>query len=247
MILADLPRDRHICPVTMFLALAIADGAIDGIHSSDEFSALASQEWSGIITLPYNNAAHHLPIFRRTGCKSKAISSCAMKPSALYKMMQAQMMRAGQEHTIANMVNDAKRSPPRVSEQSLKSDKPLMIGRGQAEDVSKLLGDTVKVHWTRVDWSSEDVTSRPLKIIPDLVEIQLRYDSTRRDIISCLYSARTMYAQLPDILWCFVNAALPVEPEPFYMDAFPDANGQCPHCGLRLGRYVPTYRSSIRY
>jgi hypothetical protein len=31
MVLADNPQKRAICPVTLFLGLAIADGAIEGI------------------------------------------------------------------------------------------------------------------------------------------------------------------------------------------------------------------------
>ncbi|KAF2849432.1 hypothetical protein T440DRAFT_519030 [Plenodomus tracheiphilus IPT5] len=224
MILTDLPRDRHICPVTLFLALAIVDGAIEGINCSDDFSTLAGQDWSGCITLPFNSTVSHLSIFRRTGSKSKTISSCAMKPSAVYKMMQAQMIRAGHENTLSNMVHDVKKSSRRFTQHAWQSEKPLVIGRGQAEDVSELLGQIVEIHSTTPIVSYDSVTPRPLKVIPELVKIQLRYDSSRRDIISCLYGMRSMYGQVIDMLWCFVNAAVSVAPEPFYKDALPDAN-----------------------
>jgi hypothetical protein len=36
MILADDPVKRHMCLVTLFLSMAIADGVIDGVtHSTD--------------------------------------------------------------------------------------------------------------------------------------------------------------------------------------------------------------------
>ena len=113
MILVDSPGQRHICPVTLFLALAIADGAIKGISSRDDLLVLAGREHSDCITLPYNHNVGHLPVLRRTRSKSKAMSSCAMKSSVLHKMMQAQISRAGHENTFNDLLRDVRMSSQR--------------------------------------------------------------------------------------------------------------------------------------
>jgi hypothetical protein len=87
MILADALSDCHMCPVSLFVALAIADGAFEGIMSSDDFLSLGALDWSGYITVPYKQETGRRPVLRRTGNKSNTISPCAMKPSTLYKMI----------------------------------------------------------------------------------------------------------------------------------------------------------------
>jgi hypothetical protein len=110
MLLADMPGQRQICPVTLFLALAVADNAIDGVHCTDGFATLLRRPWSGWISLRYRDGVDRLSVLRRTGNKSKAISSCLMKPSVLQKMMQAQISRAGHEDTFVNIVQDVRKS-----------------------------------------------------------------------------------------------------------------------------------------
>jgi hypothetical protein len=114
MLLADQPEQRQLCPVTPFLALAIADGAIEGIQCADDFRAMAASEWSGCISLRYANDAGDKPIFRRTGNRSKVISSCSIKASGLQKNLQAQVTRAGHECTFSNMLLDARTSSQRL-------------------------------------------------------------------------------------------------------------------------------------
>jgi hypothetical protein len=113
MMLADMPSERHICPVTIFLGLAIADGVIPGIKCNDDFTTLISSEWHGWVSLVYRNDISGLAVLRRTGNKSKAISSCPMKVFQLCKMMQAQILRAGHTATNDNLLHDTRTSAQR--------------------------------------------------------------------------------------------------------------------------------------
>jgi hypothetical protein len=101
MILIDEPTKRHMCPVTLFLSMAIADGVIDGIGCCSDIASLYGNGW---LLLPYKEGFSRLSILRRTGNKSRVISSCSMKPSVLYTMMQAQLERAGHKKTFATML-----------------------------------------------------------------------------------------------------------------------------------------------
>jgi hypothetical protein len=113
MILADMPGQRHMCPVTLFLAFAIADNAIIGVRCNDDLTALFGLAWSGWISLCYRDDVRPLSVLRRTGNKSKALSSCPMKPSAIHKMMQAQILRGNYETTYKSMLQDARMSAQR--------------------------------------------------------------------------------------------------------------------------------------
>jgi hypothetical protein len=113
MILADMPESRYICPVTIFLSLAIADCAIDGVHSYSDFLSLVNPEWLGRVSLPFRADVRNLSVLRRTGNKSKAISSCPMKPYQIQKMIQAQIARAGHKITFASFMQDARMSAQR--------------------------------------------------------------------------------------------------------------------------------------
>jgi hypothetical protein len=110
MILADNPNQRHVCPVTLFLAFAIADNAIASINCKEDFATLLRLEWSGWISLRYKDNAGQLSVMRRTGNKSKTMSSCAMKPSVLCKMMQAQISRSSHATTLTKLLQDARMS-----------------------------------------------------------------------------------------------------------------------------------------
>jgi hypothetical protein len=77
--------------------------------------------------------------------------------------------------------------------------------------------------------------------LSEVVRIQLRYDSTRFRIISYLYGLEHANNQIPEIIWPFVDAADITAPEPYYLDAVPDAEGRCMWCGLHLSRQVSRY------
>jgi hypothetical protein len=40
MVLIDEPTKRHMCPVTLFLSMAMADSAIDGMHQTSDIESL---------------------------------------------------------------------------------------------------------------------------------------------------------------------------------------------------------------
>ena len=40
MVLTDEPKKRHMCPVTLFLSMAIADGVVEGVDRSDDIALL---------------------------------------------------------------------------------------------------------------------------------------------------------------------------------------------------------------
>lgn len=110
MILADMPENRDICPVTIFLALAIADGALCGVQCNADFTALVRSLEEGWASISYHETIGRLSLLRRTGNNCKTISSCPMKPSQLHKMMQAQVCRAGHQHTFTKLLHDVRLS-----------------------------------------------------------------------------------------------------------------------------------------
>jgi hypothetical protein len=63
MMLIDEPTKRHICPVTLFLSMAIADGIIKGIScGSDILLLYGSRQQSGWLLLPYKQNSSRLLI-----------------------------------------------------------------------------------------------------------------------------------------------------------------------------------------
>ncbi|KAF1840107.1 uncharacterized protein K460DRAFT_202525 [Cucurbitaria berberidis CBS 394.84] len=232
MVLVDDPTKRHMCPVTLFLSMAIADGLIDAIHQASEV-----QQWPNWTPLPYSPNLVHLPVLRRTGNKSRLISSCEMKPTVLHRIMHAQIQRAGHEETFATLLRDVRTATQRDKRLINIDFAPLLIGRGQGQTVSRLLGPQLDLRNLCRDTKTFATGSSILKDpfpLPSIVQIQLRYDVTRLMIISCLYeiSCNT----IPDILRPFIKAAESVAYEPYYLDAEPDAQGACRWCGIRLPR-----------
>ena len=114
MILIDDPNKRYMCPVTLFLSMAIANNVIDGVSTSIDMFSLINHSWSGWLLLPYKQELLHLPVLRRTGNKSRVLSSCVMKPSAVYRMMQAQVDRAGHGDTFAAILQDTRNATQRM-------------------------------------------------------------------------------------------------------------------------------------
>ncbi|KAI2476673.1 hypothetical protein Ptr902_12020 [Pyrenophora tritici-repentis] len=229
-----------MCPVTLFLSMAIADKVIDGVSTSSDIFSLCNYEWSGWLLLPYKQELSHLPVLRRTGNKSRVISSCVMKPSAVYKMMQAQLDRAGHGDTFAAILRDTRNATQRIKRRVDSGVSLILIGRGQGEFASTLLASEL-VPASHMLWevrtfpTSANCLKSPYPL-PHVLDIQLKYDITRSIIISYLYGAYAPYSTILDILWPFVGAAAPKAHEPFYPDASPNASGSCPWCEVQLKR-----------
>jgi hypothetical protein len=239
MILIDEPTKRHMCPVTLFLLIAIADGVINGISCSSDIATLyGNRQQPGWLLLQYKEGFSRLSILRRTGNKSRVISSCSRKPSVLYTMMQAQLERAGHEKTFATMLRDVRNATQRGKRRKIAADQDyatLLIGRGQGKCVSEILASELVVPLDATTFHTSANLTSPYPL-PHVLDIQLKYDTTRSMIISYLYGSFAAYDAIPDILYSFVRAAALVAYEPYYVDASPDASGSCPWCNARLKR-----------
>lgn len=95
-----------MCPVSLFLSMAIADGVIAGVNQSSDLEALPIHQWPEWTLLPYRDDYVDLSVLRRTGNKSRQLSSCTMKSPSVYKMMQAQIRRAGHLETYMIILRD---------------------------------------------------------------------------------------------------------------------------------------------
>jgi hypothetical protein len=240
MILIDEPTKRHMCPVTLFLSMAIADGVIEGIDRSSEIASLfRSYQHSGWLLLPYKQDTSQLPVLRRTGNRTRVISSCGIKPLVLYTMMQALLDRAGHGETFATMLRDIRNATQREKRRKTTAVHPgaetILVGRGQAKCLSAILASEVVASQETNTFHTPASSKSPYPL-PHVVDVQLRYDITRSTIISYLYGSYAAYHAIPDILHPFVKAAEPVAYEPYYADASPNASGGCPWCDTQLKR-----------
>ena len=220
--------------------MAIADGVVDGITCNSNIAALSSHcQQSGWLLLPYKLGSSRLPVLRRTGNKSRVMSSCIMKPSALYIMVQAQLDRAGHEATFSTMLRDVRNANQRERRRKAAADhmdvETLLIGRGQGRCISTILAFEPTIPPEKRTFHTPASLQSPYPL-PHVVDVQLKYDLTRSTIISCLFGSHAVYHTLPDILYAFVKAAESVAHEPFYVDAFPNASGGCSWCGAQLKR-----------
>jgi hypothetical protein len=110
MVLADDPFKRHMCPVTLFFALAIADGVIENVSHIHDLNTVATQDWPGWAVLQYKDGMRDLPVLRRTSYVSTTMTQHAMKPKALDKMTRNQFIRAGHETTLGIILEDNRRA-----------------------------------------------------------------------------------------------------------------------------------------
>jgi hypothetical protein len=242
MVLIDEPTKRHMCPVTLFLSMAIADGVIDDIDQTSDIASLCrGHPQSGWLLLRYKQDASRLPVLRRTGNKSRVISSCCTKPSVLNAMMQAQLNRAGHEETFATMLRDIRNATQREKRRKTAAGhvdtEIFLIGRGQAKCISAIPASEL-VTPLQVDTNT---FQKPANLespypLPYVLEVQLKYDITRSMIVSYLFRSYAAYHAIPDILYPFVKAAESIAYEPYYADASPNASGGCPWCDAQLKR-----------
>jgi hypothetical protein len=125
---------------------------------------------------------------------------------------------------------------------------PLLIGRSQGPNIFELLGqELVTYSLTSLDHTLPNTSDLGLErqCIPNSVACQLKYDVTRREIISSLYSRHTRCVHIQDVLCAFVQAASAVAYEPYFADAAPGLDGACLRCSSRLPRYVRDSQSSM--
>jgi hypothetical protein len=219
-----------MCPVTLFLSMAIVDGVIDGIDCSSDIASLCSPQQSRWLLLPYKQSLSHLPVLRRTGNKSRVISSCSIKPSVLYTMMQAQLERARHEETFATMLRDIRNATQRGKQRRIAADyvdNTLLIRRRQGKCVSAILASEMLMPLDTKTFHTPASLKSPYLLL-HVLDVQLKYNITRLMIISCLYRSYAAYNAIPDILYPFIRAAASVAYEPYYVDASPDASGSCP-------------------
>jgi hypothetical protein len=141
----DEPTKRYMCPVTLFLSIAIADSVIEGISCGSDISSLySSRQQSRWLLLPYKQNSSRLSILRRTGNKSRVLSSCSTKPSVLYTIMQAQLERAGHEETFATILRDIRNATQREKRRKIAADY-ILVGRGQGKCVSAILASEMNM------------------------------------------------------------------------------------------------------
>jgi hypothetical protein len=207
--------------------MAIADGVIDGISCSSEIASLyGSRQQSLWLLLPYKQTLLRLPVLRRTGNKSRVISSCSMKPSLLYTMVQAQLERAGHNETFTTMLRDIRNATQQEKRRQIAADH-ILIRRRQGRCVSAILASKLIMPFDIKTFYTPASLRSPYSL-PHMLNVQLKYNTTRLVIISYLYGLYAAYNAIPNILYPFVRAAASVAYEPHYVDASPDASRCCP-------------------
>jgi hypothetical protein len=115
MMLMDDPVHRHLCPVALFLGLAISDGAFQHLQDAQTLKELPIPTWPRWASLAYRPGFQKVPVLRRLGNQSRVISSIAMKPFPLYKMIQGQFQRGEHQETFATIVRDVRSAVTRES------------------------------------------------------------------------------------------------------------------------------------
>ncbi|KAJ5055093.1 hypothetical protein J3E72DRAFT_178899, partial [Bipolaris maydis] len=64
MLLTEEPEDRALCPVTYFLALALADGVFEGCKTLSDLQSMKPSPGSSYCEFPYHADVGNLPILR---------------------------------------------------------------------------------------------------------------------------------------------------------------------------------------
>lgn len=104
LLLVENPNDRSLCPVSLFVALAIADNVIPRNFQS---ACTAQLPW---IELVYAKGANNLPVFRQAGNDRKLLMFKAIKPKAMTKLLRAITIRAQMEQIFRTIQEDNLRS-----------------------------------------------------------------------------------------------------------------------------------------
>jgi hypothetical protein len=118
MILADDPSKRRMCPVTIFLSLALADGVVQGVQKGHHLASIDIGESPAWKVVKYKPELLDLPVMRRAS-NNVLLQSRALTPNLLHKMMQTQIQRAGHAQTFQKIREDVKKAAERESRRRL--------------------------------------------------------------------------------------------------------------------------------
>jgi hypothetical protein len=124
------------------------------------------------------------------------------------------------------MLRDIRNATQREKRRKIAADH-ILIGRGQERCVSAILASELIVPFHTKTFHTPANLRSPYPL-PHVLNVQLKYDTTRAVIISYLYGSYAAYDAIPDILYPFVRAAALVIYEPYYVNASPDASRCCP-------------------
>ncbi|KAF2023142.1 hypothetical protein EK21DRAFT_119046 [Setomelanomma holmii] len=259
MVLIDDPMNRDRCPVTLFLSLAMSDSVFKIVQKPEGLTTLPIATWPDWSPLEYRPEYRQLPVLRRMGNKSRLITSCPMKAFALYKMLQAQIKRAGHEDTYTAMLHDVRSSSKRDDKGEILIIKeigaelsicpvitdgtiPIIVGRGHGKSALDLLSfeelDFTGLVSKAPNFASVQISLESPYPLSPTIQIQLRYDITRRTVISYLYES--CRPSLPFLLTPFVEASKAIPLEPYFPDAGPEVHERCTlnWCQRNLHGYV---------
>lgn len=118
MILADDPSKRHMCPVTIFLPFALADGVVEGVQRGHHLASTDIEHSPTWKVMKYKPGLLDLPVMRRA--TNNFLSPLrALAPKHLHKMMQAQLQRAGHAYTFKTICADNKKAAEREKKRRL--------------------------------------------------------------------------------------------------------------------------------
>jgi hypothetical protein len=146
--------------------------------------------------LPYKQNSSRLSILRRTGNKSRVLSSCIIKPSVLYTIMQAQLERAGHKETFSTILRDIRNATQREKRRKIAADY-ILVRRGQGKCVSAILASEMNMPFNTKTFHTPASLKSPY-LLPHVLNVQLKYDTTRSVIISYLYRSYAAYNAIPN-------------------------------------------------
>jgi hypothetical protein len=149
-------------------------------------------------------------------------------------MMQAQLERAGHEETFATILQDIRNATQREKRRKIAANY-ILVGRGQGKCVSAILASEMNMPFDTKTFYTSASFKLPY-LLPHVLNVQLKYDTTQSVIIYYLYRSYAAYNAIPDILYPFVRAATSVAYELYYVDTSPDASGSCLWCNAWLKR-----------
>jgi hypothetical protein len=142
--------------------------------------------------------------------------------------MQAQLERAGHKETFATILRDIRNATQREKRRKIAADY-ILVGRGQGKCISSILASEMNLPFDTKTFHTPVSLKSPY-LLPHVLKVQLKYNTTQSVIISYLYGLYAAYNAIPDILYPFVRAATSVAYELYYVDASPNASRSCLWC-----------------
>lgn len=100
--LREDPSNRSLCPVTHFLALALADGAIEGFDNAAQLKQFRVKEHRNTEELKYKPEWRDTPIIRKTGISKDTLfsRSQAMTANRIGDLLRELGARAGYKEPL---------------------------------------------------------------------------------------------------------------------------------------------------